>query len=97
MKNLYNVFKKVKENKDKEKVLQIINRDIDKKIQYFKNLDNDKDNMESMYKEDLKEYKEILDALYDNLDLNKVIAMFNNLDTAPRENLYYILSGMFEV
>ena len=88
------ILEAVKREREKSDVITEVTEMIENKIKYFKELDGDKDNMESMFRADLKQYIEIIDAIYDGISIDKIEQMCWAMDTLPRECLYAVLEDM---
>lgn len=88
------ILEAVKREREKSDVITEVTEMIENKIKYFKELDGDKDDMESMFRADLKQYIEIIDAIYDGTTIDKVEQMCWAMDTLPRECLYAVLEDM---
>lgn len=89
------ILEAVKRELKKSDVIEEITTEMEDRIKYFKDLDGDKDDMESMFRADHKKHIEIIEAIYDDkVPFDKVEEMFYHQDTAPRETLYCILENM---
>lgn len=89
------ILETVKKEYKKDETIKEVTKIMEDKIKYFKELDGDKDNMESMFRADLKKYMEIIDAIYDTkTTFDEVEKMFYHQDTLPRETLYCIFEDM---
>ena len=88
-------FESLRKNAKKEEITKKVTEMIEGKIQYFKDLDGDKDNMEEMFKEDLNDYLTLIDCIFDEeTPMEVVIDKYCAMDTAPRETFYCLLEDV---
>lgn len=88
-------FTSLRQNGNKEEITKIVTDCINGKIQYFKNIDGDKDDMESMFKEDLNDYLKLIECIFDEeTPMNVVEDKYWDMDTAPRETFYCLLEDV---
>ena len=89
MKKFFNALRR---ERKKDEVIQEVTELIEGKIQYFKDLNGDKDDMEGMFREDLKDYLKLIECLYDDETPIEVVEnKYWAMDTCPRESLYCLL------
>lgn len=92
MKKFFNTLRR---EGNQEKVIKEVTEMIESKIQYFKDLDGDKDDMEGMFREDFKDYQKLIECLYDEETPIEVVEdKYWAMDTCPRESLYCILEDL---